>query len=77
MELNCYNLVPIKDIRVGLAEYQSSINYLNDRANQIPRIKVQSNWFLFILKRSQCHKNGQKVADIYEHVLLAKIEMRE
>ena len=68
MELNCYNLTPNKDIRMGLPEYQNSINHLNDEANQIPRIQSESKWFSIIFKRCKCPENGQKVADIYEHV---------
>ena len=68
MELNCYNLTPNKDIRMGLPEYQNSINHLNDGANQIPRIQSESKWFSIIFKRCKCPENGQKVADIYERV---------
>ena len=72
MELYCYNLTPNKDIRMGLPEYQNSINHLNDGANQIPRIQSESKWFSIIFKRCKCPENGQKVADIYEHVLLKR-----
>ena len=68
MELNCYNLTPNKDIRMGLPEYQNSINHLNDGANQIPRIQSESKWFSIIFKWCKCPENGQKVADIYEYV---------